>query len=139
MEGSEEGVHEGALEGTLVGNIVGNAVGIAEGTIDGIDDGIDYKKAIEIMSRDNIDISDHSSNTIDEYLDKDITHVITVCDHANENCPVYLKKSNLTHQNFFDPSKVVGNEKERKIAFEKCRDEIKVFCLNYLNKILARN
>ena len=91
------------------------------------------------MSKDNIDISFQTSNTIEEYLNQEISHVITVCDHAYENCPFYLKKSNLTHQNFFDPSKVVGNEKERKIAFEKCRDEIKVFCLNYLNKILERN
>ena len=37
------------------------------------------------MSKDNIDISDHSSNTIDEYLEKDITHVITVCDHAENH------------------------------------------------------
>ena len=97
------------------------------------------KDAIEVMAKDNIDISFQTSNTIEEYLNQEISHVITVCDHANENCPVYLKKSNLTHQNFFDPSKVLGNEKERKIVFEKCRDEIKVFCLNYLNKILARN
>ena len=50
------------------------------------------KKAIEIMSQDGINISNHTSNTLEEYINTEISHVITVCDHANESCPVYLKK-----------------------------------------------
>ena len=92
------------------------------------------KKAIKIMSKDNIDISDHSSNTIDEYLKKDITHVITVCDHAHESCPIFLKKTHFTHHNFKDPSKVNGTELEIEEAFLKCRDEIKKFSEQYLKK-----
>ena len=49
------------------------------------------KDAIEVMAKDNIDISFQTSNTIEEYLNQEISHVITVCDHANETCPVYLK------------------------------------------------
>lgn len=90
------------------------------------------KRAIEIMSKDNIDISNHSSNTIDEYLNKEITHVITVCDHANESCPVFLKKTHFTHHNFKDPSKVNGGELEIEEAFIKCRNEIKTFSERYL-------
>ncbi len=90
------------------------------------------KRAIEIMSKDNIDISNHSSNTIDEYLNKEITHVITVCDHANESCPVFLKKTHFTHHNFIDPSKVKGGELEIEEAFIKCRNEIKTFSERYL-------
>ena len=92
------------------------------------------KRAIEIMSKDNIDISNHSSNTIDEYLNKEITHVITVCDHANESCPVFLKKTHFTHHNFKDPSKVNGGELEIEEAFIKCRNEIKTFSERYLKK-----
>ena len=92
------------------------------------------KRAIEIMSKDNIDISNHSSNTIDEYLNKEITHVITVCDHANESCPVFLKKTHFTHHNFKDPSKVKGGELEIEEAFIKCRNEIKTFSERYLKK-----
>ena len=88
------------------------------------------------MSKDNIDISDHSSNTIDEYLEKDITHVITVCDHAHESCPIFLKKTHFTHHNFKDPSKVNGTELEIEEAFLKCRDEIKKFSEQYLKKTL---
>ncbi len=93
------------------------------------------KKAIEIMAIDGIDISNHTSNTIGEYYRTYISHVITVCDHANESCPAYLKKAKLTHQNFSDPSKVIGSELEIKKAFEKCREEIKLFSFEFLKKI----
>ena len=93
------------------------------------------KKAIDIMAKDGIDISNHTSNSLEEYKNTEISHVITVCDHANESCPVYLKKVNLTHKNFSDPSKVIGNELEIQEAFEKCREEIKSFTLSYLKKI----
>ena len=93
------------------------------------------KKAIDIMAKDGIDISNHTSNSLEEYKNTEISHVITVCDHANESCPVYLKKVNLTHQNFSDPSKFIGTEFEIQEAFEKCREEIKSFTLSYLKKI----
>ena len=93
------------------------------------------KKAIEIMAKDGIDISNHTSNNLEEYKNTEISHVITVCDHANESCPVYLKKVNLTHQNFSDPSKVIGDEFEIQNAFEKCREEIKSFTLSFLKKV----
>ena len=92
------------------------------------------KNAIEIMSKDGIDISYHSSNTIDEYLNKEITHVITVCDHAHESCPILLKKTHFIHHNFEDPSKFSGSEIEIEEAFLKCRDEIKKFSKQYLKK-----
>ena len=93
------------------------------------------KKAIEIMSQDGIDISNHTSNNLEEYTNTEISHVITVCDHANESCPIYLKKVNLTHKNFTDPSKVIGNEFEIQNAFEKCREKIKLFTLSFLKKV----
>ena len=93
------------------------------------------KKAIDIMAKDGIDISNHTSNSLEEYINKEISHVITVCDHAKESCPVYIKKVNLTHKNFSDPSKVIGNEFEIQEAFEKCREEIKSFTFSYLKKI----
>ena len=97
-------------------------------------DGIN-KKAVDIMAKDGIDISNHTSNSLEEYKNTEISHVITVCDHANESCPVYLKKVNLTHQNFSDSSKFIGNEFEIQEAFKKCREEIKSFTFSYLKKI----
>ena len=93
------------------------------------------KKAVEIMAKDGIDISNHTSNTIEEYKNTEISHVITVCDHANESCPIYLKKANLTHQNFSDPSKVKSSNLEIQIAFDRCREEIKLFTFDFLKKI----
>ena len=89
-------------------------------------------KAITTMLEDNIDISKHTSNVIEEYISKPITHVITVCDHAYESCPVLLKKANFTHQNFKDPSKVVGDNAMIDKAFSTCREEIKKFTLTFL-------
>ena len=85
--------------------------------------------AVAIMSEDHIDISDHTSNHVDEYSHIDFDYIITVCDHANENCP-YIPSKNATrlHHNFFDPSKVEGNSEERHQAFLKARNEIRSYC-----------
>lgn len=92
------------------------------------------KKAVQVMKEIGIDISQHSSNTIDEFNNIEFSHIITVCDHANENCPVYLKKAHLTHQNFLDPSKIIGETDLIDKAYEKCRDDIGIFTSNYLTK-----
>ena len=85
--------------------------------------------AVAIMSEDHIDISDHTSNHLDEYSHIDFDYIITVCDHANENCP-YIPSKNAArlHHNFFDPSKVEGNSEERHQAFLKARNEIRSYC-----------
>jgi len=93
--------------------------------------------AAAIMKEDGIDISKHTSNHVDEYKDINFDYIITVCDHANENCP-YIPSINAKrlHHNFFDPSKVTGTEKEKHAAFLKARNEIrnyfKEFVSNYL-------
>jgi len=92
--------------------------------------------AVAIMKEEGIDISKHTSNHVDEYKDVDFDFIITVCDHANENCP-YIPSKNAVrlHHNFFDPSKVNGTEKEKHTAFLKARNEIK----NYCEKFVANN
>jgi arsenate reductase len=89
------------------------------------------KKAVEIMMEDNIDISTHTSNHIDEYKDIFFDYIITVCDHAQEHCPFIPGNGIRIHHNFTDPSKVKGTEIEINTAFRKTRDEIKNFCLNF--------
>ena len=88
--------------------------------------------AHKIMLEDGIDISNHSSNTIEDYIYKNITHVLTVCNHANQNCPIFPEKTKLSHFNFNDPSKLSGNENEIRSAFLKTRNEIKDYCEKYL-------
>ena len=88
--------------------------------------------ALDIMLEDGINISDHTSNTIEDYMNKNISHVLTVCDHANQNCPIFPEKTTITHFNFSDPSKLSGNENLKKNAFRKTRNEIKFYCEKYL-------
>lgn len=89
--------------------------------------------AVAIMKADGIDISNHTSNHFEEYAAIDFDYIITVCDHANENCPFIPSKNAVRlHRNFFDPSKVEGAEDEKHMAFEKARNELK----NYIEEFV---
>ncbi|HLT32409.1 MAG TPA: arsenate reductase ArsC [Aquaticitalea sp.] len=89
--------------------------------------------AIAIMKEDGIDISHHTSNHVDEYSNVDFDFIITVCDHANENCPFIPSKNAVRlHHNFFDPSKVTGIDVEKHSAFLKARNEIKEYCERFV-------
>jgi arsenate reductase len=92
--------------------------------------------AVSIMAEDGIDISSHTSNHVDEYEGVVWDFIITVCDHANENCP-FIPAPNAVrlHQNFSDPSKVSGSDGEIHAAFEKTRNEIK----EYIRKFIETN
>lgn len=94
-------------------------------------------RAVAIMNEDGIDISHHTSNHVDEYKDTNFDYIITVCDHANEHCPfIPSKKAKRLHHNFVDPSKVVGTDAEKHAAYLKARNEIKVYCKEFVNKNL---
>ena len=89
--------------------------------------------ALAIMKEDRLDITHHTSNNITEYSKVDFDYIITVCDHANENCPYIPSKNALRlHYNFFDPSKVVGTDTEKHEAFLKTRTEIKEYCKEFV-------
>ena len=90
--------------------------------------------AAAIMKEDGIDISNHTSNHVDEYSNVDFDYIITVCDHANQNCPYIPSKNALRlHHNFFDPSKVVGTTQEKHVAFLKARNEIKDYFKEFVD------
>ena len=62
--------------------------------------------AITVMQEDKIDINQHTSNHVNEYMNIEFDHVITVCDHAKENCPYFPSNARRWHQNFEDPAKL---------------------------------
>ena len=95
--------------------------------------------AIQTMKELGIDISHHTSNKIEDFSELTFTHILTVCDHANESCPVILKKSNHTHHNFTDPSKIRGSNDYIEHCFRLCREEIKKFVLEYLTSNFTTN
>ena len=85
-------------------------------------------RAIAVMKEDGIDISSHTSNHVDEYVHINFDLVLTVCDHASEQCPIFPGAVKRVHHNFPDPAKAKGTEKEVLNAFRSVRDEIKSFC-----------
>ena len=92
--------------------------------------------AVQTMLRDDIDISTHTSNYVNEYLDINFDYIITVCDHANESCPNIPSKNALKiHKNFLDPSKI-ENSINPQNDFDNCRDEIKNFTLDFYKKYI---
>ena len=93
--------------------------------------------AVKTMADDGIDISSHTSNHVDEYAKIEFDFIITVCDHANENCPyIPSKNAERIHHNFSDPSKIKGSDQEINEAFVKTRDEIKNYCTDFVNSRL---
>ncbi|WP_348799982.1 arsenate reductase ArsC [Flavobacterium adhaerens] len=85
-------------------------------------------KAIAIMKEDGIDISNHTSNHIDEYENVDFDYVITVCDNAKERCPYFPSKAQKFHYNFPDPAKATGTDEEIQNQFRQVRQLIKDYC-----------
>jgi len=90
-----------------------------------------YLKQIE-----GIDISNHTSNLVDDYAEIDFDYVITVCDNANERCPIFPSSAKKFHHNFFDPSKVCGSEKEIEKAFTQTISELKEYTLKFIESEL---
>ena len=89
-------------------------------------------RAIQIMKEDGIDISKHTSNNINEYLYIDFDFVITVCDHAKEQCPFFPSKAKKFHHNFPDPAKATGSEEEIMNHFKVVRDMIKDYSKRFI-------
>lgn len=90
-------------------------------------------RTIATMKEDGIDISHHTSNNINEYLDIDFDFVITVCDNAKERCPFFPTKAKKFHQNFPDPSKTTGTEEEIMQQFRQVRQIIKTYSQQFVN------
>jgi arsenate reductase len=89
-------------------------------------------RAIEVMAEDEIDISFHTSNHVDEYLSIPFDYVITVCDNAHERCPVFPSRAKKFHYNFPDPAKAKGSEEEIMQEFRRVRDLIKEWCGSFV-------
>ena len=93
-------------------------------------------EAVKVMELDEIDISDHTSNLIEDYLNIQFNYIITVCDHANESCPIFSNTESVKlHKNFVDPSKIEFENDEKKVQkFINVRNQIKTYCLDFANK-----
>jgi len=81
--------------------------------------------AIRAMDEAGIDLRTHTSKTIDRFIGQEWDYVITVCDNANERCPVFPGRTTRLHWSFDDPSAARGTGEQRIEVFRRCRDEIK--------------
>ncbi|BCS55083.1 arsenate reductase ArsC [Geobacter sp. SVR] len=80
--------------------------------------------AIQVLAELGIDISGHSSKTIDEFAGQSFDHVITLCGSANEQCPLFFGGTQRVHIGFDDPSRLPGSAEEVLPEFRRVRDQI---------------
>jgi arsenate reductase len=81
-------------------------------------------EAIRAMAELGVDISGQGSKTLERYLGEPFDYVVTVCDAANEACPVFPGAKSRLHWSFRDPSQAGGSDEERLEVFRAVRDEI---------------
>ena len=84
------------------------------------------EKAVAVMKEVGIDISHHTSDSVEKYLNEEWDYVITVCGGANESCPAFIGKvKTRLHIGFDDPSHATGTDEFIWSEFRRVRDEIK--------------
>ena len=94
------------------------------------------KNAVKCMAEIGLDISDYESNHIDKYINESFDFIITVCNNANETCPVFQdRNAKKIHRNFNDPSKI--NNGLYNESFDLVRDEIKNFITEFIKSELT--
>jgi arsenate reductase (thioredoxin) len=103
-------------------------------TIDAYSAGIEKHglnpNAVKVMAENGVDISTHTSNTLNELDHIDLDVVVTVCGHAHETCPVFPKNAKIVHHGFDDPPKLAkqkGTEEEALNEYRRVCLEIKAY------------
>ncbi|MCX5633761.1 MAG: arsenate reductase ArsC [Phycisphaerae bacterium] len=96
-------------------------------------------RAVKVMAEAGVDISGQFSKHVDELVGIDFDYVITLCDNAKENCPMFSGKAKLIHKPFADPSFLIGDEEVIMDSFRKTRDEIMDFILTLPDSLKQKN
>ena len=96
-----------------------------------------HPMAVEVMKEIEIDISAHTSKHLDEFLQREVHTVITVCGNADQACPIFPGQAEKHHWPFDDPAKATGSEEEICAVFRRVRDEIRVKFEAYTAEILS--
>lgn len=92
--------------------------------------------SIRAMAELGIDISRHRSKSAAEFRNDALDLVITVCDSAAQNCPLWLGQEKVVHIGFIDPAEAEGTVDEKLVVFRKVRDQIRQTVLHYLDQQL---
>jgi arsenate reductase len=91
-------------------------------------------EAIKVMSEAGIDITGQRSKSVDEFAGQEFDYVITVCDNAREQCPVFPGKTRRIHWSFDDPASAEGDEAARLAVFRRVRNEIRERLREFISK-----
>jgi arsenate reductase len=84
-------------------------------------------EAIAVMQELGIDISGRRSKSVDEFAGRQFDYVLTVCDHARDNCPIFPGNTAAIHHSFDDPAELEGSEEQRLEAFRRVRDQLRQY------------
>ena len=91
--------------------------------------------AVQALADLRIDATAQRSKSTDEFRDVDFDVVVTVCDHAAQNCPVWLGKGRRKHLGLPDPAAATGSKEERLEAFLRVRDDLRQGVFAYLEQV----
>lgn len=91
-----------------------------------------HPRAVATMREDGIDISGHTSKTVDAFVGQPFDHVITVCDNARETCPWFPARAERLHFDFPDPARAQGTPAEVEAEFRRVRTMIKTYCASFV-------
>jgi len=100
-----------------VGRFEAQSAGTEPGTLNSL--------AIQVMAEQGIDISGQRAKAVDDFVQQRFDYVVTVCDDANEACPVFPNARHRFHWSFADPSRAQGTPEERLAFFRAIRDAIR--------------
>ena len=96
-----------------------------------------HQLAIKAMQEMDIDISANTSKSLDQFQGEPFDLVVTVCDNAQQSCPVFPGAKQTLHWPFDDPADATGTEEEQMVFFQRVRDEIKDKIQTYLSGELS--
>jgi arsenate reductase len=88
-------------------------------------------EAIAAMREAGIDISGHRSKSVVEFAGQAFDYVLTVCDNAKENCPIFPGHAVRLHRSFEDPAALQGSDEQRLAVFRRVRDEIRAYLRSF--------
>jgi arsenate reductase len=108
---------EGLVNHDLAGRFEAFSAGTAPGPV--------HPLALAVMREIGIDISHHRSKSLDEFAKERFDYVITLCDQANESCPVFFGGTSRLHMGFPDPAAAEGGEEEKREIFRKVSNQIR--------------
>ena len=90
--------------------------------------------AVRVMQELDIDISSHTSKSLDDFRNQVFDVVVTVCNNAHESCPTFPNARETLHWPFHDPAAAAGSEEEKMVVFRRVRDEIQATIQRFLHQ-----